>query len=302
MNNLHWKGIRSFLAVADHGSFTAAAEVTGLSKANLSQQVSELEQSLGVQLLHRTTRSLRLTDAGEGYRQRCLAAVAQLDDAREWVTGANDALEGEIRMNAVGGVIGEELIAPLLIDFQQQYPSIRIQLDFSSRRVDLMNDPYDLVMRMGELPDSTLIARHLYSLSTCYVASPGFIERHGIIRHPGDLKSLPLIYGSIAQWQFFSEEETFNLDINRGFRIPNGRVMLKAALAGLGVSRLADVYVQAAIEQGKLVEVLPQWRQRTPLSLLCPPARYQLQRVRILMNWLVEHFESRYLSARQTLV
>ncbi len=294
MNNNYWSGIRSFLAVVEHGSFTAAADACGLSKTSLSQQLSALEKSLGVQLLYRTTRKLRLTEVGRGYYQMCRQGMQQMDSAREWATQATHALSGTVRMNAVGGLIGEELIAPLLIEFQGSHPEIDVSLDFSSQRVDLMASDYDLVMRMGDLPDSSLVARRLHTITTRYVASPDFIHQHGDIGHPEDLRQLPLISGSITSWQFINRDQQVTVQADRGFRIANGRVMYQAALAGLGVARLADVYVEAAIREGTLVEVLPDWSQTTPLSLVCPPARHQLHRVRALMDWLVMHFGSRY--------
>lgn len=291
MNNIHWSGIRSFLAVAEHGSFTAAAEATGLSKASLSQQVTALEKTLGVQLLYRTTRILRLTEVGQGYYEQCSVAVNQLNSAREWATQSTEALSGTIHMNSVGGLIGEELIAPMLIDFQQAYPQIDVKLDFSSQRVDLIESQYDLVMRMGELPDSSLVARRLHTITTRYVASPEFLEKHGPIGHPHDLRELPLIYGSVSEWSFVKPDEQIRIQAGKGFQIANGRVMLRAAEQGVGIARLADLYTNRGLRDGSLMEVLPEWRQTTPLSLICPPARYQLNRVRALADWLIEHFE-----------
>lgn len=294
MNNMHWSGIRSFIAVAEHGSFTAAADALGLSKASLSQQVTALEKALGVQLLYRTTRILRLTEIGQGYYAQCRAGVDQLDNAREWATQSTQALSGSIHMNSVGGLIGEEMIAPMLIDFQQTYPQINVSLDFSSQRVDLIESQYDLVMRMGTLPDSSLIARRLHAMTTRYVASPEFLSRQGEIKHPDDLRALPLIYGSVSEWLFIKPDEQVRIQASRGFQIANGRVMCQAAEQGLGVARLADPYVNVALREGRLVEVLPEWRQTTPLSLICPPARYQLNRVRALADWLIEHFAAHY--------
>lgn len=297
MNNQYWNGIHSFLAVAEHVSFTAAADAVGVSKSSLSQHVSALEKSLGVQLLYRTTRTLRLTDVGRGYLQRCQQGMEQLDSAREWASQANQSLQGRILMNAVGGLIGEELIAPLVIEFQRSYPQVDVVLDFSSQRVDLMSDHFDLVMRMGDLPDSSLVARRLHTITTRYVASPEFIEQHGEVSRPQDLIDLPVVCGSVSEWLFARQQERVSIHINKGFKVANGRVMLQAAKSGLGVARLADVYVQKDIAKGTLVEVLPDWNHTTTLSLVCPPARYQLQRVKALMDWLVERFGFRYSDA-----
>lgn len=302
MNNLSWRGIRAFLLVAEYGSFTSAAEASGFSKANLSQLVSELERDLRVQLLHRTTRQLRLSEVGEGYYQRCKQATLSLDSAAEWATQSTDEINGVIRMNSVGGLIGEDIIGPLIVEFQQQYPSVQVHLDFSSIRVDLIENHYDLVLRMGQLPDSSLIARKIRSITTRYVASPRFLDTQPEISAPEDLKQVPVIYGSVNSWTMnkrnadernkIAEQKTIQID--KGTKIISGKVMHHAALKGLGVTRLADIYCQSDIASGQLKEVLPEWAEETPISLVCPPNRYQLNRVKLLMDWLVKNFDVKY--------
>ncbi|HAS6164691.1 LysR family transcriptional regulator [Vibrio vulnificus] len=296
MNNVSWRGIRAFIHVAELGSFTAAAEALGGSKANISQLVTDLENALGVQLLFRTTRQLRLTEIGDGYYQRCKGAMQQLDSAAEWATESRSELKGRIRMNSVGGPIGEELIAPLVMSFQKQYPNITVELDFSNLQVDLLGEQYDLVLRVGALPDSTLVARHLCNLSTCYVASPDFLEQHGPIERPEDLADLPLIYGSVEHWilKKGSEQRVIHTNTNQGMKAATGRTMRQAALAGLGVTRLTDVYCHADLASNKLIDVLPDWAEETPLSLVCPPTKFHLQRVKTLMDWIIERFSKGY--------
>jgi len=290
MNNLYWRGVRSFLLVAEAGSFTKAADNSGISKANLSQQVTELEKHLSVQLLFRTTRKLRLTEAGAEYYQQCKQAVEQLELAAEAAVENTQALKGVIRINCVGGVIGEQLIAPLLIEFQKQNPEIQIELDFSSRQEDLLTSSFDLVVRMGELEDSSLIARKLHTITTCYAASPEFLSRYPEIKKPEDIKHMPWVYGSVAEWKFTYRGKTQILTPEGGFKAANGQAMLQAALAGLGITRMGDVYLQSYFDNGELVEVLSKWRQVTPLSLVCPPLKYQKLRVKKLMDYLVESF------------
>ena len=294
MNNISWRGIRAFLFVAEHGSFTTAADVSGFSKANLSHLVSELERSLSVQLLHRTTRQLRLTEVGEGYYQRCKRVMSELDGAAEWATQSTDELKGTIRMNSVGGLLGEDLIAPLVLSFQQAHPEVQVNLDFSSVRVGLIEDHYDLVLRMGSLPDSSLIARKICAVTTRYIASPELLAQYPAVNGPEDLQKMPLIYGSVDNWVMRRGEQQSVIHIDKGIKIISGRVMHRAALSGLGVTRLADVYCQADIEQGRLVEVLPDWSEQTDISLVCPPIRHQLSRVKALMNWIADHFDDQY--------
>lgn len=294
MNNQNWNGIRSFIEVSEHGSFTGAAQATGLSKAVLSQQLSNLEKELGVQLMHRTTRKLRLTELGEIYLQKCLESINHLNIAKEWVTQASNSLAGKVRVNMVGGYLGEQLLAPLLIEFQAAHPEVEIKINFSSQKVDLLASQFDLVIRMGALPDSSLIGRHLLNIKTCYVATPEFLDQHPDIKDPSDLTNVPLIYGSVNKWTLRNGDEEQVIKANKGLNVANGAVMCQAAVAGLGVARLADVYVSSLLKQGKLVEVLPHWRETTALTLLCPPSQHQLFRVKVLMNYLVDNLKARY--------
>jgi len=294
MNNPSWRSIIAFLHVVEGGSFTLAANASGLSKANLSQRVTDLENELGVQLLHRTTRQLQLTEIGQGYYQRCKQLSEQINLTNEWATQTKNELKGKIRMNSVGGPIGEDVIAPLIIDFISQHPDISVELDFSSKKVDLVSDKYDLVLRMGDLPDSSLVAKNLSIIKTRYVASPSFLQQYGEITNPEQLKQLPLIYGSVDQWTLSSATEQCIVYVNKGLKVTSGKVMRQAALAGLGVTRLADIYVQSDIDQGRLVDVLPEWNETTQLSLIFPPIRYQLQRVRVLIDWLSAELPSFY--------
>lgn len=297
INNISWRAIRAFILVADHGSFTAAANATGASKANLSQLVTELEKSLKVQLIHRTTRQLKLTEVGHGYYQQCKQAILDLDTASEWASQEKEKLTGLIKMNSVGGVLGEEIVAPLVLEFQQIYPDIQVALDFSSVQVDLIERQYDLVLRMGELPDSTLIGRRIANITTKYVASPSLVEHYPAIKQPEDLYRVPLIYGSVNKWHLKKGNAQRTINIDNGMKVISGRVMKKAAIAGLGVTRLADVYCQADIKSNKLEEVLPDWAETTPISIVCPPKRHQLKRISMLMDWLAERFNERYQKA-----
>ncbi|MDO5639208.1 MAG: LysR family transcriptional regulator [Neisseria sp.] len=294
MNNISWRGIRAFLQVAESGSFTAAADATGLSKANISQLVSELERQLGVQLLYRTTRRLQLTEIGKGYHARCEQAIAALDAAAEWAMQSTNAVKGVIRVNSVGGVVGENLIAPLLLAFQRRYPEVEVRLDFSSIRVDLIDGHYDLVIRMGDLPDSTLMVQKLHNFTTHYVATPELLARYPAINHPDDLKNLPLICGSVDHWQFSKNGTKASINVEKGLRINSGKALRHAALAGMGVVRNSDIYVAADIARGDLTDILAGWSPPIAISMISPPLQHQLKRVSTLQAWLKQHFAHGY--------
>ena len=298
MNNVSWRGIRAFLLVAEHGSFTAAARASNMSKANISQLVSELEEALSVQLLVRTTRSLRLTEVGEGYADQCRKAMNQLDAAADWASQSTRTLKGAIRMNSVGGLIGEDLVAPLIMSFQQAHPDVTVRLDFSSARVDLV-DGGPMISSCGwancRIPHSLRGGCEPFGpdMSPALALSP-----------PAGPSTPPLILlicrSSTAAsiiGRCHETERRQTIQARRGLRIASGRVMRRAAIEGHGVARIGDVYCDADIKAGRLVEVLPDWAEETPLSLVCPPMRHQLARVRALMDWLCSHFPAHYRAA-----
>jgi DNA-binding transcriptional LysR family regulator len=149
-------------------------------------------------------------------------------------------------------------------------------------------------MRMGELPDSSLISKRLHTVTTRYVASPDFLHNNHQIKTPNDLKKVPLICGSVDYWTLSRKVERVTIHVENAIKVSSGRVMRQAALAGLGITRLPDVYVQEDLHKGRLVEVLPDWSEETQLTLICPPLRHQLHRIRMLMEYLKTHFEARY--------
>ena len=153
--------IRTFVTIAEQGSFTKAAEVLQSSRAHVSRQLAQLEQQLGVQLIIRTTRAQRLTPVGEQFFQQCLNSLQTINQAVIAAKDDTEQLKGGICINCVGGVIGEDILTNIISEFNLQYPDIEVELDFSSPRVDLIAEAFDLVVRMGELEDSGLVARKL---------------------------------------------------------------------------------------------------------------------------------------------
>ncbi|WP_150466484.1 LysR family transcriptional regulator [Francisella sp. SYW-9] len=295
MNNIQWRGIQSFIYVAEQQSFTKAADILGIAKSNLSQSIKDLESQLKVQLLYRSTRHVRLTEIGREYYQKCKKAFHDLDIATQLATQENSELNGSIKINCVGGIIGEDVIAPILLKFQQQNPNVNIHLDFSSNRINLLDSDYDLVIRMGNLPDSNLIISPLRKVSTKYIASNGFIKQYGQIIHPRQLEKIPLIYGSVKQWSFISNKDNYTLHIhNNGTYVANGKVMKQAALLGLGITRLVDIYVDADIKNKNLIEILPEYAETTQLSIVSLPVKYQLKRISSLIKYIKQHFNKRY--------
>lgn len=290
------KNIASFIAVAEHKSLTLAAAELDCSKAYLSQQIKKLEQHYQIQLFHRTTRQLSLSAIGESFLHECQQAIKIVEQAELHLLETQDTLSGVINMTSVGGIFGEQYIAPAVISFMQEHPNIIINLDFSSQHRDLIANRYDIAIRMGQLEDSSLVARRLCMYKPTLVASPAYLEKYGTPIHPQELSNHRTISGSITQWSFSKETtsskekpEEFELKVNSCLSSSNGHVMMAACKAGLGLVRLPSMYVDSSIETGELVPVLSCWHQNeSPCHLVHPPGRFRLQRVKALVEWLTD--------------
>ena len=284
----------AFIAVAQEGGFTSAAEKLKTSKARVSQLVTRLEGILGVTLLHRSTRSIRLTDEGSLYFSECMRANDILSNARKQLAEDRDRISGLIRLNSVGGLFAEELLGPAINDFISDYPDVNIHLDFTSVRVDVMAEQYDLVVRMGKLEDSSLVARQLTLLGTKVVATPRFIEQHGLPAEPWDLVKFPCICGSIKRWKFLHEQsgEVQEVNVVGPLSSPNGHLLRRAALDHLGIVRLHDLYLRDDLIQQEVFSVFKDWViESQPVSLIYPKARYRTRRIKLFVEHLVNWFE-----------
>ena len=286
--------ITAFLAVVETGSFTAAAEKNRTTKARVSQQISALEDHLGTTLLHRSTRKIRLTQAGELYYEECVRAFGILSQAERQVRENSDVISGLISINSVGGIFAETILAPALLDFKKAYPEVSIKLDLSSQRVDLMADNYDLVVRAGKLEDSNLVARRIMATSPEVVASPAYLAVHEPIQTPTDLLQHNCLCGTITQWSFqhINTGEEIDIKVSGSFTAANGHIVLKAAEEGFGVARLSNIYAAKAIAEGRLVPVLNDWAVPPgQISLVYPKVRFRVKRIQLLVEFLVKWFE-----------
>jgi DNA-binding transcriptional LysR family regulator len=283
-------GLVDFVTVVETGSFTAAADKLHSSKASISQRVSDLEHRLGVQLLYRSTRKLRLTDAGESYYQSCRQGLELLEDGALAAQQLQHHLQGKIKINSLGGIFAEQWLAPALLEFRQEQPNIDIELDLSSQREDLLSSPFDIVFRMGELPDSSLQVRVLSQLNTHVVASPSYLAANGQPQHPEELRHHQCICGTVSQWPFQKNKQKLLVSVSGSFACPNGHVLKQAALEGLGFIRTHDMYLRDALADGRLKSVLEDWQELSqPLWMVFPPARYRSKRVTKLADWLVDY-------------
>ncbi|WP_407334410.1 LysR family transcriptional regulator [Enterovibrio sp. 27052020O] len=289
IDNLH--DIRAFVAIAGSGSFSKAADKLGASRAHMSRQLSQLESRLGVQLIIRTTRSQRLTTAGEAFFTRCQAALMQIDDAISLASDDADQMKGSIAVNCVGGIIGESLIGDAIHQFCAAHRDIHVELDFSSERVDLIQSRFDLVVRMGALPDSLLIGREMGNINIGTYASPQYLAQNGRPNHPHDLQQHDCLTGSVTKWKYVNIQDAqqhIEVDVGGNLQCKNGHVLLNAALRGNGICRLPDLYCTEAVAEGKLEAVFMDWKvDNVPLYLLYHKDRHQPARLKALISHLM---------------
>jgi len=288
MKTMNLKAISALVAVGEHQSYSAAAEAMGCSKAFLSQQIKQLETDYKIQLVHRTTRKVRLTKLGEQFVAQCRVAFNQIESAESDLLEDQDQLSGLIRITSIGGIFGEDYIAPSIYKFMLAHPDIKIELDFSSAQEDLLTTTFDIAIRFGELPDSSLVARHLINYRPQVVASERYLALYGEPKHPRDLYKHKLITGTVRNWFFKGKRQEIEINTDGQLKCGNGQVMLNACEQGLGVARLPSMYVADSLKTGKLQRLLTPWEEMiNPCSVIYPPGQYRLKRVQALVEWLV---------------
>jgi len=287
--------LEAFARVAETGSFSAAARALALSKSLISRQVSALEAELGARLIARTTRSLALTEVGRGYYEQVARILAQMEEADLSVSQLQATPRGKLRVNAPMSFSLLRL-APVLPDFLALYPEIDVDLSMNDRRVDLMEEGFDLAIRLGRLAESSLIARKLGPMQRIVCASPAYLAERGLPQVPADLKVHDCLCYSNAdtvdEWRFSGPEgRPITVEVKGRVRANNGDLLRLAALRGLGLVDLPGFLVGADIEAGALVPVLREYiRQEGGVYAVYPHARYLPPKIRVFIDFLAERW------------
>ena len=291
-------GIEAFVQVAETGSFSEAARRLRASKSAVSRQVSMLETELGARLFHRTTRSLTLTEAGQGYFSRVGQILADLEEANLAVTQLQSAPRGKLRINAPMS-FGFLHLAAALPDFMARYPEVELDVSMTDRFVDLVDEGFDLAVRIAALQDSSLIARRLAPIRLAVCASPDYLKKHGTPVVPQDLRRHTCILNSnlasAQEWKFTGEDgKPLTVKVGSKIAINNGDAMRVAALGGAGVTILPTFIVGRDLQAGTLVSVLGEFvPQRLGLHVVYPHARHLSPKVRAFVDFLGQRFGPR---------
>lgn len=293
------QSITTFIAVGRAQSFAEAARRLRLSTTAVSRHVAELEQALGVALLHRTTRSVTMTEAGARYLPRAEAIMQELDNLNAEI-GASDRIpRGNLRISAPPG-IGHDWIVPLVTDFLIVHPQIDLELDLSERMVDLVGEGFDAAIRSGPLPSSSLIAHRIIEMRYRLCASPGYLDSNGVPASPGDLVNHDCLFWStstiadVAAWTFRRDGVSQTVPIRCRLRIGNLPALCRAALAGLGLTMLPELDVQEDLSAGRLVSLLPDYEIPSGVvSLVRPPAPFEPTRLRAFVDFITSALRRR---------
>lgn len=287
--------IELFCKTAELASFTAAAAQAGVTQAAVSRAVSRLEERLGVQLFVRSTRSVRLTERGRAYYAQCRQALGQLVEAERELTGEQAVATGLVRISLPTSY-GHYRVMPILSKFRRKYPQVRLEIQLSNRDVDLVAESVDLAIRARNPPDSGLIARRIEDADLVVVAAPSYLKRRGTPKTPDDLGRHECIQferprtGQTIPWLLRVNGEDVEVDTSGAVCITDDILGVStAARAGLGLAQTYRFVVADDLESGALVEVLrDHGGTARPFSILYPANRHMPQRVRVLVEFLLE--------------
>lgn len=288
-----WEGLDEFVAVAECGQFTAAAERLGLSSSQVSRQIARLEERLHTRLFYRTTRKVALTEAGQTFLQHC----QRLQDAREEALNAIGDLgsepKGLLRMTCAVAY-GERFIVPLVTAFAARHPRLSVDIELSNRTLDLLQDGFDIAIRLGRLQDSRMLATRLAPRRMYLCASPDYLQRYGRPHSLSELARHNCLVGSSDVWTFQLDGREASQRIQGNWRCNSGQAVLDAALGGLGLCQLPDYYVLEHLRSGALVSLLDNHQPpNTAVWALYPQQRHLSPKVRQLIDTLRDGLSQR---------
>jgi len=287
--------IEALVAVVEAGSFHAAGERLGVAKSMISRRVSQLERRLGSRLLHRTTRRLTLTDAGRNFYQRAALILAELDEAEQSVALEHGELRGVIKL-AAPLTFGLRHLSGAITEFLDAHPAIELNLDLNDRTINLIEEGFDLAVRIGELQDSTLVARRLGVARAVTCASRAYLDRHGEPMHPDELRRhIGLQYTNLGyrqHWRYDTPDGgTLFAQPQIRIRANNGEALACAAVAGLGITTGPTFILGAYLKEGSLIRILKDYRRpAVGIYALYPPGRMLPRRIQVFSDFLAERF------------
>ena len=290
--------MEAFATVVDQGGFTDAAKKMGISKSAVSKHVSSLEARLGARLLNRTTRRVSPTEIGLAYYDRARRVLSDAGEADALVVSMQSAPTGLLRLS-VATDFGVNHLSPILGDFLQKYPDITVNMVLNNRYVELISEGFDMAIRMGDLEDSSLRARKLTETQMRMIAAPSYFEKHGRPARLDDLNTHKLLHysnqASGNAWKITAPSGEERQIRSAGWlSVNDGQSLLNACIAGLGIAYLPSFLYANAMEQGQVVDVMPDLPvESTGIYAVYPPGRFTQPKVRAFIDFLVAHFSEK---------
>lgn len=286
--------MRTFRTVVETGGFSAAARRLGLSKAAVSKQVAELEAHFGTALLHRTTRRLNATDAGRRYFENCVRLLDELSEVEAEVRNLQAEPSGRLRVSAPIN-FGNAVLGPVICAIAQRYPKLEIQVELNDRFVDLIEEGFDVALRIRtNLPDSSLIARRVSRITRSVCAAPSYLKRMGTPKTPEDLKNHACLIYTLStspyDWKFFSGSKSVTVRVSGSIQSNNGQFLTSFLHAGVGIAFLPDFAVGEDIRAGRLKGILENYQTEPhDLYLVYPANRHQSPKLRAFVDMAAQH-------------
>jgi DNA-binding transcriptional LysR family regulator len=286
----------AFVRVVEEGGFSAAARSLRLTPSAVSKLIGRLEDRLGVRLLHRTTRQINPTHEGVAFYQRCVRILKEIEEAEQAISALHEAPRGLLRVTAAVAFADHQIV-PLLPEFLDRYPEVRIELTVTDRVVDLIEEGFDVAVRVNVRADSRLIARLLVEDRRIICAAPAYLRRHGVPKVPGDLSRHNCLawigdQGGLNHWPFDGPDGPYSLAVNSTIEVNSGETLYAMVRAGLGIARLAELVVGRDIRTGGLVPLLTDHYRADALTIhaVYPHRRHLLPKVRAFVDFLISKF------------
>ncbi|KDP89061.1 LysR family transcriptional regulator [Cupriavidus basilensis] len=288
--------MQAFTRVVDVGSFARAAESLDLPKATLTRLIQNLETHLGVKLLHRTTRRISVTTDGAAYYERCVRILADVEEAEQSLTHQNNTPRGTLCVDTTAG-LAQLVLIPRLHEFFAAYPELKMELTINGKPIDLLKEGVDVVLRVGDPVDDTMVARRIGQLRLGFYASPLYLKSNGTPTQPSDLVQHKAVNylsnrtGREMPWPMGAGEQRTEMLLPSAISTNDADVYLACALEGHGIARISRVMALPYVESGRLVEVLADWpTDSLPIAAMYPQNRHLSAKVRVFVNWAAELF------------
>ena len=286
---MQWEGISEFVNVAETESFTQASKKLAISTAQVSRQVNALEQRLNIKLFYRTTRKVSLTEEGRVFYQHCRGVLDGLDAAERAITNLQSKPQGKIKLTAPV-TYGEQHVLPLINDFMKQYSDIEITAYLSNQQLDLVDESFDIAIRLGKLSDSSMMAIKLTERTNYVCASPAYLEKYGIPHSLSELNKHSCLLGTRDYWHFSVAGKEKNIRVTGNLRCNSGFGLVDAALKGLGIIQLPDYYIKEHLINGSLITLLDSYKAPDEgIWAIYPQNRHLSPKIRLLVEYLLTH-------------